>query len=90
MLKTVSITVTGKVQAVWYRKYTVDKATELNITGFVKNLPNDSVYIVATGTAEQVQQLAEWCWTGSPGSKVLSVTVEEVGLQEFDGFRVVR
>lgn len=90
MLKTVSIHVTGKVQAVWYRKYTVDKAVELNITGFVKNLPDDSVYIVATGTAEQVMQLADWCWTGSPRSKVNSVTVDDVKLQEFEGFRIVR
>ena len=90
MLKTVSILVTGKVQAVWYRKYTLDKAVELNITGFVKNLPDDSVYIVATGTAEQVQQLAEWCWTGSPRSKVLSVTVDNLELKEFERFEVVR
>lgn len=90
MLKTVSIHVTGKVQAVWYRKYTLDKAVELNITGFVKNLPDDSVYIVATGTAEPVQQLAEWCWTGSPRSKVLYVTVEEMELQEFKSFNIER
>ena len=90
MLKTVSIHVTGKVQAVWYRKYTLDKAVELNIAGFVKNLPDDSVYIVATGTAEQVKQFAEWCWTGSLGSKVLSVTVKELELQEFELFSIQR
>jgi len=90
MLKTISILVTGKVQAVWYRKYTLDKAVELNITGFVKNLPDDTVYIVATGTAEQVQQLAEWCWTGSPRSKISAVTVEYLELKEFERFEVVR
>ena len=90
MLKTVSIHVTGKVQAVWYRKYTLDKAVELHITGFVKNLPDDSVYIIATGTAEQVQQLVEWCWTGSPGSKVLSVIVKEKESQQFDRFAITK
>ena len=90
MLKTVSIHVTGKVQAVWYRKYTLDKAVELHLTGFVKNLPDDSVYIIATGTAEQVQQLVEWCWTGSPGSKVLSVIVKEIESQQFDRFAITK
>ncbi len=90
MLKTVSILVSGKVQGVWYRKYTLDKAVELNLTGFVKNLPDDTVYIVATGTAEQLQELVTWCWTGSPKSKVSAVAVEERELMEFEGFGIER
>lgn len=88
MLKTVSILVSGKVQGVWYRKYTQDKAVELNLTGYVKNLPDDTVNIVATGTAEQLQELVTWCWTGSPKSKVSNVVIEKSELMEFDGFRI--
>lgn len=88
MLKTVSIIVSGKVQGVWYRKYTLDKAVELKLTGFVKNLPDDTVYILATGTAEQIQQLITWCWMGSPKSKVSNVIVEEGELMEFERFGI--
>ncbi|MBS4064023.1 MAG: acylphosphatase [Chitinophagaceae bacterium] len=90
MLKTVSIIVTGKVQGVWYRKYTVNKATELGISGFVKNLPDDSVYILATGTEEQLHTLVQWCYTGSPKSRVEHVEVREEELQMMSGFVVRR
>lgn len=90
MLKTISIIVSGKVQGVWYRKYTVDKATELGISGFVKNLPDDNVYILATGTEEQLQVLVQWCYTGSPKSRVEKVEVREESLQTFDDFRIER
>jgi acylphosphatase len=89
-LKTVSIFVTGKVQGVWYRKYTVDKATELGITGYVKNRPDNSVYILATGTREQLDALAQWCYTGSPKSNVEHVEVKEEELKVMEGFRVGR
>lgn len=90
MLKTISIIVSGKVQGVWYRKYTVDKATELGISGFVKNLPDDSVYILATGTDEQLNALVHWCYTGSPKSRVEHVEVREEELQMMSGFVVRR
>ncbi|XVJ66135.1 MAG: acylphosphatase [Lacibacter sp.] len=90
MLKTISIIVSGKVQGVWYRKYTVDKATELGISGFIKNLPDDNVYILATGTEEQLQVLVQWCYIGSPKSNVEKVEVKEESLQTFDDFRIER
>jgi acylphosphatase len=86
MLKTISIIVSGKVQGVWYRKYTVDKATELGISGFVKNLPDDSVYILATGTDEQLKALVQWCYIGSPKSKVEEVEVKAEELQVMRNF----
>lgn len=90
MLKTISIIVSGKVQGVWYRKYTAEKATELGISGFVKNLPDDSVYILATGTDEQLNALVQWCYIGSPKSRVEKVEVKEEELQVMSGFVVRR
>lgn len=90
MLKTISIIVSGKVQSVWYRKYTAEKAMELGIRGFVKNLPDDSVFILATGTEGPLNALVQWCYTGSPKSKVEKVEVREEGLQKFDDFRIER
>jgi acylphosphatase len=90
MNKTIAIVVTGKVQGVWFRKYTLDKAIELQLNGFVKNLPDDSVSIVATGNKDQLQQFAQWCWQGSPKSKVETVQVSEMELQVFDEFKMER
>jgi acylphosphatase len=89
-MKTISIIVTGKVQGVWYRKYTAAKATELGITGFVKNRPDDSVFILATGTEEQLQALAQWCTTGSPKSEVDKVEVKDEAFKMMEGFVIAR
>lgn len=90
MLKTISILVTGKVQGVWYRKHTQQKAAELGITGTVQNQKDGTVYIIATGTDEQLQQLVYWCKQGPPGAAVEEVTFAELSLQHFDGFHIVR
>ncbi|HEX4956854.1 MAG TPA: acylphosphatase [Lacibacter sp.] len=88
MLKTISIIISGKVQGVWFRKYTAEKAMELGIKGHVKNLPDDNVYILATGTEEQLQALVQWCYIGSPKSRVEKVQVREELLQKFDDFKI--
>lgn len=54
MLFTKEIIITGKVQGVFFRKYTCEAADAIGITGFVKNHPDQSVYILATGTNEQL------------------------------------
>ena len=90
MLKTVSIIVSGKVQGVYYRQSTKEKARELTITGEVRNMPDDTVRIIATGSAEQVEQLIDWCKQGPSRAKVADVVVKEVTLQEFEKFNIVR
>ena len=78
----------GKVQGVFYRQSTKEKATELRVTGYVRNLPNGDVYILATGTAEQVSSLVEWCWQGPKRAVVTSVNYEIQALQPFDAFKI--
>lgn len=90
MLKTVSIIITGKVQGVFYRQSTKELATVLGVRGEVKNMPDDSVHIVATGTDEQIERLITWCKQGPPKAKVTNVATEELPLKTFDKFSVVR
>ncbi len=90
MLFTKEILITGKVQGVFFRKYTCEAADAIGITGFVKNLPDQSVYILATGTNEQLQEFINWCWQGSPRSKVEKVEVKEMESQQFKSFQVER
>ena len=90
MLKTVSIVVTGKVQGVYYRQSTREKAAELQITGEVKNMPDDSVHIIATGEEVKIESFVTWCKQGPPRAKVEHVTVEELPLRSFEKFSIVR
>jgi acylphosphatase len=90
MLKTVSIVVTGKVQGVFYRQSTREKANALGITGEVRNMPDDTVQIIATSTDDKLTQLADWCKTGPPRANVTNVLTTAIPLRSFDTFRVVR
>ncbi|MDP6908208.1 MAG: acylphosphatase [Flavobacteriales bacterium] len=88
-MQAVSIIVSGRVQGVWFRKCTSDKAIELGISGTVKNLPKGDVQIEAIGTKDQLELFEKWCWTGSPLSKVETVKVTEIVLQPTVGFSIV-
>ena len=90
MEQTISITVSGLVQGVYYRQSTKEKALELGISGMVKNLPNGNVHILATGTANQLNELVHWCKQGPSHAKVKSVDVEAVDSQVFMSFVILR
>ena len=90
MLQTIEINVSGRVQGVFYRQSTKEKALELGIKGKVMNLDNGNVKIIATGTKEQLNELADWCKTGPPKARVTHVDVQELPLQSFENFSIVR
>lgn len=90
MLKTISIIITGKVQGVFFRQNAQEKARSLGIKGEVKNMPDDSVHISATGTAEQLDKLIDWCRQGPARAKVEKVSISDIPLQSFSGFNIVR
>jgi len=70
----------GRVQGVFYRATTAQRARELGLTGYARNLPDGRVEVLAVGDAESVAALVEWLWTGSSASKVTSVETIEVVL----------
>lgn len=90
MLQTLSIVVSGKVQGVYYRQSTREKARELGITGYVQNMPDGTVLIIATGTAEQAEALIKWCYSGPPRADVELVTATPIPLQTFEYFSIRR
>lgn len=87
-MNAVKITVEGKVQGVFYRKYTQVKALELGLSGFVKNQTNGTVLIIAVGSVEKLQELQDWCWKGSPGSRVTEIKAEDFSPEEYTGFSI--
>ena len=91
MIKQIEITVSGKVQGVFFRESTKAEAIKLGIVGTVKNLPSgNQVFIVAQGKEEILAQLIGWCHQGPPAAKVDSVEVVDVPKTELTGFLVVR
>ena len=89
MLQTISITVKGKVQGVFFRQSAKEIANQLGIKGEIKNLPGGNVHIVATGTKEQLDSFIQWCKKGPPRASVAGVDVQEVSLQMFHQFMIV-
>ena len=88
MIKHYDITITGKVQNVGFRFYAQKTAHELEVTGFVKNLKNGSVYIQAEGEEESLKAMVEWCHKGPPWASIETVTVEESSVLNMRGFLV--
>jgi acylphosphatase len=89
-MKTIRLTIKGKVQGVFYRATAKDVADEFGIKGWVKNLPDKNVEIRATASDEILQKFINWCKLGPPKAKVDEVIVEELSFEEFSGFRIIR
>lgn len=89
-MKTVRLTIKGKVQGVFYRATAKDVADLLGIKGWVKNLPDRNVEIRATAFEENLQKFIDWCKQGPPKAKVDEVIVDELSPEEFKGFRIIR
>jgi acylphosphatase len=80
------IRVTGHVQGVWYRGWTVDLARSLGHAGWVRNRSDGSVEILADGDAAALDALVDRCREGPPAARVGSVTVTEDGEPAPPGF----
>jgi acylphosphatase len=92
VMSTVSrtIRVSGRVQGVFFRASTKNKADELNIKGFVRNEPDGSVYIEAEGEATNMMQFEAWCKEGPRSARVERCDTVEVPTRGFSEFVVKR
>ncbi|HEX6848806.1 MAG TPA: acylphosphatase [Chitinophagaceae bacterium] len=89
-MKTVRLTIKGKVQGVFYRATAKDVADLIGIKGWVRNLPDNNVEITATATEETLQKFVQWCKQGPPKARVDEVVVDDLDPQAFSGFRIIR
>jgi acylphosphatase len=88
MKKSFAIRVTGKVQNVGFRYYTVKTAAEFNINGFVKNQADGSVYIEAEGEADAMEAFLHWCKKGPEWASVRGFDLQEQPVVGYEGFGV--
>jgi len=70
------VRIEGLVQGVNYRYFTRQKAQELGVNGWVRNLADGSVECLMEGERDKVEALIRWCHQGPPGARVKKVTTQ--------------
>ncbi len=88
--KRVRMTISGRVQGVCYRAYTCEEGQRLKLKGWVRNLPNGCVELLAEGDQEKLERLEPICWQGSPCGRARKVeSIEEpVQINELRSFEI--
>ena len=83
--------ISGRVQMVMFRDFVTRKAHKVGVSGFVRNLPNGTVEVVAQGEKEKLERLIEYLHKGSMLSHVDNVAVEwRTPQKTFDAFELIR
>lgn len=82
------VRVRGRVQGVFFRVETRDRARTLGLAGWVRNARDGSVEAVFEGTAERVRSMVDWCGRGPAGARVDGVDVEWEAPEGESGFTV--
>lgn len=83
--------VSGRVQGVFFRQSTTERARELGLTGWVRNLPDGRVEAIAEGQAEALDHLIAFCRVGPPAARVAQLDLAwEAPTGEFVTFETRR
>jgi acylphosphatase len=83
----VLVRITGRVQGVWFRGWTVDEASRLKLSGWVRNRRDGAVEALFSGPAQAVDQMLAACRRGPPAASVDDVTVSPADPPAEPGFR---
>jgi acylphosphatase len=78
--------IAGRVQGVFFRAATREQAQRLGLTGYVRNLLDGRVEVLACGEPDQVGQLREWLRGGPPTAQVTGVACEPAAFRSLSGF----
>jgi acylphosphatase len=78
----------GRVQGVAYRASAQRQATQLGLTGWVRNTAEGAVEAYAVGTPEQLASFADWLWQGPRLARVTAVSIAAAPLASLPTFSV--
>jgi acylphosphatase len=82
------VVVDGMVQGVFYRAVCAERARELGVSGWVRNVNDGRVEAVFQGDEDDVEAMIEWCRLGPPLAAVSSVEVVDEPIRSEPGFHV--
>ena len=80
------VVIRGRVQGVFFRAETRERARSLGHVGWVRNNPDGTVEAVFEGDRDHVESLLAWCRRGPAGAKVEDVEVEWTETRDERGF----
>jgi acylphosphatase len=83
------VVVRGRVQGVWFRHLTRERADAHGVSGWVRNRPDGAVEAVFEGPREAVESLLRFCETGPPHARVEGVETAAEPPEGLSGFRVL-
>lgn len=87
-MMSVHVRVSGRVQGVYYRAYTRDRAKSLGINGWVRNIPGGGVEAVLEGERRQVGEMLKAMKSGPSGSVVLGMEPSEIEAKGYNDFEI--
>jgi acylphosphatase len=90
MIKSLKITIKGRVQGVFFRESTKAVANQMGIKGIIKNQSDGSVYAEVEGDELFMQDFIDWCKYGPDDARVDDVTIEESELKNYRNFEVLK
>ena len=82
------VRVAGRVQGVYFRGWTKEQATRLNVFGWVRNDPDGSVKAHLEGEEGSVNWLVDLIGDGPPSARVANVRVSDAVVEGYDSFDV--
>ena len=87
LFRTVHVVVSGHVQGVWYRGWTVESARALDLRGWVRNRRDGTVEAVFGGPEPAIEIMLIRCHSGPPAARIDSVTAVAWDGETGTGFR---
>lgn len=87
-MMSVHVRVSGRVQGVYYRAFTRDRAKSLGVNGWVRNIPGGGVEAVLEGERRQVGELLKSMKSGPSGSFVLGMELSEIKAKGYEDFKI--
>jgi len=91
MKKAAKFTIQGTVQGVFFRQFCKDKATSLELRGYVRNLESGEVEVLVEGDKEKIEEMYKILKQGPPHAQIRDIKIEEKKWSgEFKDFGIMR
>ena len=88
--KRVHLLISGRVQGVWFRASTRNKAQQLGLKGWVKNTSDGKVEAIFEGEEKNIEEIIKWCHKGPSLAHVTHIDIkQEQYKNEYKDFQII-